>query len=229
MPLLVGAPMGRFFHGSAVRWESTNSAALIDGKHGVIQRYDKLRLVPFGEFVPGETRFPWLRDLLPPIGTFIPGKHPIVFSVPLETSGLTLPLSVLICFEDVFPDLARRFVHQGARALVVITNDAWFGRTAAPYQHAQASVFRAVELRVPVVRAANTGWSGCFDAAGRRTASVQGPGGRETFVEGWASCGILPGRAITVYSIWGDWLPVLCVLMMVLWWIRRSRRGPAVR
>jgi apolipoprotein N-acyltransferase len=74
----------------------------------------------------------------------------------------------LICFEDLFPSLPRRFVKEGAQWLVVITNDAWFGRSAASLQHLQASVFRAVESRVWVVRAANTGWSGFIDPSGRR-------------------------------------------------------------
>jgi apolipoprotein N-acyltransferase len=187
----------------------TNSAALLDPSGAIVSRYDKLRLVPFGEFVPLESVVPWLRSILPPIGDFVPGQDYTVFHLgsgersevrgereKSHTSHLTphtskMPaFSVLICFEDVFPGLARQFVRRGARMLVTITNDAWFGNTAAAYQHAQASTFRAVELRIPMVRAANTGWSGCIDAKGRWIASVRDPAGQELFVRGTAVCDV---------------------------------------
>lgn len=95
--------------------------------------------------------------------------------------------------------------------LVVITNDAWFGNTAAAYQHAQASIFRAVELRVPVVRAANTGWSGCITETGRRIASVHDAHGEELFVEGVAVCEMSIPDAPTPYDRWGDWVAWLCL------------------
>jgi apolipoprotein N-acyltransferase len=207
-------------------WRLTNSAALLGQDGSVTARYDKLHLVPFGEFVPGESVMPWLRNLLPPIGDFVPGHHYTVFSMPmrnaefgmrngysaLRTPHSALQFSVLVCFEDVFPELARRFVQRGAQWLVTITNDAWFGNTAAPYQHAQASTFRAVELRVPMVRAANTGWSGCIDSRGRWVASVRDPRGEELFVEGVAVCEVTVGDTSTVYHRWGDWFAWLCLL-----------------
>jgi len=124
---------------------------------------------------------------------------------------------VLICFEDLFPSLARQFVREGARLLFVITNDAWFGPTAAAYQHAQASTLRAVELRVPMLRAANTGWSGCIDATGRWLASVRDASGRELFVEGVAVCDVTPGGSETFYVRFGDWFAGLCLLGCLGW------------
>ena len=97
--------------------------------------------------------------------------------------------------------------------LVTITNDAWFGNIAAAYQHAQASTFRAVELGVPMVRAANTGWSGFIDAKGRWLKSVRSANGQELFVEGVAVCPINPGDSTTWYTRWGDWFAWLCVLI----------------
>ncbi|OGX37537.1 MAG: apolipoprotein N-acyltransferase, partial [Omnitrophica WOR_2 bacterium RIFCSPHIGHO2_02_FULL_68_15] len=192
--LLVGAPHAR---PAGAEWTIMNGAALVDAA-GVSRWHDKLHLVPFGEFIPLERMFPWLRELLPPIGDFVPGQEYTVFHVGsgfgVRGSG-QLSFSVLVCFEDLFPELSRRFVREGARLLLVITNDAWFGPTAAAYQHAQASTLRAVELRVPVVRAANTGWSGCIDAAGRWTGSVRDASGAELFVAGAHSCEVAPGPA----------------------------------
>jgi apolipoprotein N-acyltransferase len=232
IPLLVGAPMVR---GDPTAWFPTNSAVLIDDLGRIKGRYDKIHLVPFGEFIPLERRLPWLRTLLPPIGDFVSGREHTVF--PLSVSRFTMPMpggggagaprqatvnltrgvSALICFEDVFPELARRFVRKGAQLLVVITNDAWFGPTAAAYQHAQASTFRAVELRVPVARAANTGWSGCIDVTGRWVASVQDPQGRELFVDGTQTCELRLGTVRTLALHWGDWCALVCVLAVVAW------------
>ncbi len=96
--------------------------------------------------------------------------------------------------------------------LVVITNDAWFGPTAAAYQHAQASIFRAVELRVPVIRAANTGWSGCIDALGRPEAAVR-MGSRELFVEGTATCTVALANVSGPYRRFGDWFAWLSLVI----------------
>jgi apolipoprotein N-acyltransferase len=131
---------------------------------------------------------------------------------------------VLICFEDIFPGIARRFVRQGARLLLVITNDAWFGPTAAAYQHAQASTFRAVELRVPVARAANTGWSGCIDPSGRWLGSVQDAERRELFVAGTHTCEVPLSQAPSVYRRWGDWFALLCLAAMII--VTRLRWRP---
>jgi apolipoprotein N-acyltransferase len=226
VPLLVGAP--RAHESSPLTWQATNSAVLMED--GTIRQwYDKLHLVPFGEFIPFERAFPWLREALPPIGDFVPGRSHTVFATAIRdeefgiresdsafrTPHSALAFSTLICFEDVFPELARRFVREGARMLIVITNDAWFGPTAAAYQHAQASTFRAVELRVPVARAANTGWSGCLDAGGRWTGRVQDPAGRELFVEGATTCELPLGLGESVYGRFGDWFVLACLLVVV--------------
>jgi apolipoprotein N-acyltransferase len=215
-PLLVGAPVPAL-RGTPERFY--NRAVLVgaDGLPGPY--YDKLHLVPYGEFIPGEAWLPWLRGVLPPIGDFAPGEAHTVFR-----AGAPLPpFSVLICFEDVFPDIARRMVREGARMLAVITNDAWFGPTAAAYQHAQASTLRAVELGVPVVRAANTGWSGCIDAAGRWTGSVRDGAGRELFVAGTHTCEVRTGAADTLYLAWGDWFAALCACWAVGWYFLRTQ------
>ncbi len=229
-PLLVGAPTLRVTTDGVVFF---NSAMLVEPSGELAARYDKLHLVPFGEFIPCERLVPWLRRVLPPIGDFIAGQAYTVFQlgsrfealgsrqerVGLQprASRLELKFSVLICFEDLFPGLARRFAREGARLLLVITNDAWFGPTAAAYQHAQASALRAVELRVPVVRAANTGWSGCIDPAGRWIGSVHDAHGVELFVPGTHTCDVPLGIATSLYQSFGDWFAVLCLLVAGAW------------
>lgn len=149
-----------------------NSAVLISSDGKIVKQYNKLHLVPFGEFVPLEKYLPFLRKLIGiPIGDYKPGKEYTVFKI-LNSKHETLnksetKFSVLICFEDIFPELSCKFVRNGAGFLVNMTNDAWFKCSSAPWQHAQASVFRAVENRVPVVRAANTGLSCFIDEKGR--------------------------------------------------------------
>jgi len=211
-PLLIGAPMA---HLEGVVWKTTNSAVMISAEGRIMDQYDKLHLVPFGEFVPFERWLPWLRHSLPPVGEFVPGTKSTVFQL-ADREGQARPFGVLICFEDLFPDLARQLVRGGAQWLAVITNDGWFGPSAAAYQHAQASIFRAVELRVPIVRAANTGWSGCIDPSGRVTGRIQHPSGSELFVEGRVTCDLPVGSGATVYNRWGDWFAWVCVAIVLL-------------
>lgn len=179
--LLIGAPS----IGDYENDEYYNSAILISAEGRVLNRYDKLRLVPFGEYVPFEKKFSFIRGLIDkPIGDFRPGTEYTVFRM---DNGAAF--SVLICFEDIFPDLVASFVKREADFLVNITNDAWFMKSSAPYQHAQASVFRAVENRVPVVRAANTGLSCFIDSKGRIIDKVS-IGKEDIFVTGFKTSNI---------------------------------------
>jgi apolipoprotein N-acyltransferase len=115
--------------------------------------YDKVHLVPFGEYVPYRWLFPFFRHLLHAAGNFASGEE----IEPLELTNYSA--GILICFEVIFPELARTQTRKGATILVNLTNDAWFGRTSAPYQHLSMAVFRAVENARPMIRAANTGFS----------------------------------------------------------------------
>lgn len=211
-PLLIGAPWLEEQAGPRL----FNSALLVTPGQGIAARYDKLHLVPFGEFLPGEVWWPAigrLRERLP-IGHFTAGTYPTVFQIDTEPP---LAVGTAICFEDVFPDISRLLVRRGARLLTTITNDAWFGPTAAPIQHAQASVFRAVEHRVWMLRAANTGYSCAIDPAGRVVASVHDAQGRTLNIPGAEVLPIAAGSAApTVYTRFGDWWLLLCAASLLI-------------
>ena len=182
-----------------------NSALFIDNLGQLERVYNKLHLVPFGEYVPFKNTFPFLQTIAP-IGDIEPGREYVVFSQPAE-------FSVLICFEDLFPELSREFIKRGAKFLVNITNDAWYKQGSAPYQHFAASVFRAVENRVYLVRAANTGISGFIDPFGRLSSIVQDAAGRDSFVRGYSSKNIcLAPIRRTIYNRYGDLFIALCLL-----------------
>ncbi|MCX5711514.1 MAG: apolipoprotein N-acyltransferase, partial [Candidatus Omnitrophica bacterium] len=137
-----------------------NSALLISPKTGFIQQYNKLHLVPFGEFIPLRNTLTFLENMIP-IGDFSAGKNYTIFKLK------DARFSVLICFEDMFPEVSRGFVNAGTGFLVNMTNDAWFKDTSSPFQHLQGSIFRAVENRRFLVRSANTGVSAFIDRSGK--------------------------------------------------------------
>jgi apolipoprotein N-acyltransferase len=138
-----------------------NRAYLVRRDGTVGGYYDKLRLVPFGEYVPFQSLLFFVDKMVEGVGHFVPGSEATVFQVPAGRFG------VLICYEGIFPSLSRALVAGGAEFLINITNDAWFGRTSAPHQHLAMVTLRAVENRVPIVRAANTGVSAIVDIDGR--------------------------------------------------------------
>ena len=175
-----------------------NSAFLLT-ERGIVGRYDKIQLVPFGEFVPLSGLIGFVRGWAEFIAELEPGSRVSVFP------GPPAPFAVVICYEGVFPELVREFVRGGARLIVNMTNDAWFGRTSGPWQHLAMYPFRAVEHRVSVVRAANTGVSAFIAPTGqivRRVPLYE----RTTLTER------VPLRAgETVYSRFGDWLAYLAL------------------
>ncbi|MEZ5276653.1 MAG: apolipoprotein N-acyltransferase [Opitutaceae bacterium] len=126
--------------------------------------YAKRHLVPFGEYIPFRRFFPWMEKFVPIGGDFIPGTDSGLISVNLP--GRTLTIGPLVCYEDVYPSLARETTRDGAALLFVATNNAWYGEGAAAYQHAAHSVLRAVENRRPLLRSGNGGWSGWIDEYG---------------------------------------------------------------
>lgn len=184
----------------------------------LLGRYDKMHLVPFGEYVPLKWLFFFADNIAHGnTGSTTPGRELRVMSIP----GLVF--GVPICYEVIFPDQVRRFAKDGANFMVTITNDAWFGQTGAPYQHHAAVVFRAVENRVYFARAANTGVSSIVDPAGRVV--------RETPIyQEAAFIGTVKASPMkTFYSAHGDWFTRLCaapVLALMLYWaFRKIKEG----
>jgi len=154
--LLFGSPSYRMVKEKV---EYYNRAYLLSPQKEVIGSYDKIHLVPFGEYVP-LSEFLFFLGSLSTVGNLSSGRTIHNLHFPQGDFG------VLICFEIIFPNLCRKFVKVGADFLVTITNDAWFGRTSAPYQHLSMVTFRAIENRVSIARAANTGISAFIDAKG---------------------------------------------------------------
>ncbi|MFH1778425.1 MAG: apolipoprotein N-acyltransferase [Candidatus Omnitrophota bacterium] len=188
-----------------------NSAVLISNNGKILRRYDKLHLVPFGEYVPfGDSIFSFVRERYDVGEDFSPGKEYTIFEVPIE-KDVKAKFGVLICFEDILPELVRGFVKNGADFMVNITNDAWFMKTGAPYQHAQASVFRAIENRMNLVRSANTGYSCFIDQKGKVVESVKDLRGERIFVSGYATAEIVPIKGTTFYSKHGDLFAWVCI------------------
>ena len=157
--ILLGSPSYTYSNNGQLQY--LNSAYIIGPKGILLGRYDKNHLVPFGEYMPWGKLTSWARRFLPTAGDFVPGNK----IEPLKAGPFKV--GTMICFESIFPEIARIQVQTGANILAVITNDAWFGRTAAPYQHAEMAVFRAVENRRWLVRAANTGISRIISPSGQ--------------------------------------------------------------
>ncbi len=197
-----------------------NSALLFSGKGEEVGRYDKLHLVPFGEYIPLRNLLPFLQAIVP-IGDESPGSEYTVFNINSAENikrGFHPKFSVLICFEDVFPELSRQFRKKGAQFLINITNDSWFKDTFAPYQHFQASVFRAVENRVYVLRSANTGISGFIGPEGKIISLLKDDSGKETFVDGYKTEKIYVGQeSQSFYTRFGDLaIMSLCALITLI-------------
>jgi len=140
-----------------------NSAFLLTSKGEVLGRYNKIELLMFGEYMPFSGIIPSIKKLSPATGDFTPGSKINL----LESREKGLRIGTLICYEDIIPYYSRQFVRKGANLLVNLTNDAWFGKSVAPYQHLLVAIPRAVETRRSFIRSTNTGVSAFIDSAGR--------------------------------------------------------------
>ncbi|WP_089937431.1 apolipoprotein N-acyltransferase [Candidatus Entotheonella palauensis] len=220
LPRLQDAPDTHWLIGALVynqqgnQFQRFNAALLVDSETRIIDRYAKQRLLAFGERIPMEDYFPFLRNISRTIGNLTPGEGGVV-TLPNDTR-----IGPLICYEDILPDLGRQAVQQGAAFLINLTNNAWFGPTYAPYQHRQLAAFRAIENRVYLVRATNTGLTSVIDPLGREHATLP------TDQPGTRVHAIHPLRMPTIYTRYGDGFAQLCsaiALLLPLWYWRSSR------
>ncbi|NOY13114.1 MAG: apolipoprotein N-acyltransferase [Deltaproteobacteria bacterium] len=211
--LLVGSPAYQRSGEKAVSY--FNSAYLFSPSGKNLGRSDKIHLVPFGEYVPFGRLLSFINKLVVGVGDFTPGTVN-----PLSLNGHKL--GVLICYEVIFPELARDYVRQGSSLLVNLTNDAWFGRSSAPYQHLAMARFRAIENRIWLARAANTGISALIAPSGKVT--VAGPLFESLQLSGTVGLGSEP----TFYTRFGDVLAQTCLLLsgIALVLLYRQRRRP---
>ena len=226
IPLILGAAeVEKFATGDSdvrIGRRAFNTANLIRPGEPLAQLYRKRVLVPFAEYLPHPDIIPWPEWLAPRVSEMTPGASAQLFNVTTDLS-----VGALICWENVFAPLARESVKDGANLLVQLTNDVWFGRSAAPRQHNLMSVMRAVENRVPIVIASNTGPSQIIDGYGRVVASA-----KTIFTTGLATGSIHTGVGGTVYTAVGD-VFVVCVIawlgVFLLWqsgielWTREKR------
>jgi apolipoprotein N-acyltransferase len=208
-PLLVGSPDRT--SGASPRYY--NSAFLISPAGEIVQKYDKIHLVPFGEYVPLSSLLFFVHKMATGIGDFSAGEAFTVFEIPGGRFG------VLICFETIFPDQVRRYVLGGAGFLVNITNDAWFGDSAAPYQHLSMAALRAVENGVYLVRAANTGISAIVAPSGQILAQS------DLFVEAALTATMAPQLGGTFYTRRGDLFAWGSILISLFLLAPRRRTG----
>jgi apolipoprotein N-acyltransferase len=199
-----------------------NSAFFLGSDGAIRGRYDKRHLVPFGEYVPLQRVFFFLDKLVTGIGDFGRGRTATVFQ------GDGYRFSAMICYEVIFPAEVREFTRVGAEFLVNVTNDAWFGRSGAPYQHLAMAAMRAVENGSYLVRAANTGVSAVIAPTG--AILTQTPLFVETDVIGT----IHRRTGETPYTRYGDVLAWGCLIFLAgygvaLLWLSIARPRVAER
>ncbi len=195
--------------GTSDDWKMFNSIFVIDHKGDITLHYDKVRLVPFGEFLPFRNLLP--KSWLTPVGEkdFSAGRPGITLELP-DQKHAAMPL---ICYEAIFPEMTMPNASAATPTwLLNITNDAWFGQSSGPYQHFEMARVRAVEQGLPLVRVANTGISGVVDAYGRVLGKIDL--GQKGYLDS-----LLPAAkpAHTLYySLQEQWLIVLMVLALIL-------------
>lgn len=189
-----------------------NSAFFISGEGKVEDRYDKLHLVPFGEFIPLRKFFPVLADIVP-IADFTAGKDYKIFHL---DKNKNVNFSVLICFEDTLSYLARKFSNLNTGFFINLTNDAWFGDTIAPYLHLQSSIFRTIENRKALLRAANTGVSCSVNEAGEILNCVK-HNDKRTYVDGFIISEVSSSVGRTLYNQFFYFVFIFVCLVLVVY------------
>jgi len=213
---LVGAPYylapkvtGSVLYGVEATPEFGNSAVFLSPDGRLLGHYDKIHLVPFGEYIPLRRALPFLQALTPIPREISAGKEEVVFSLPGAGAGHAVHFSALVCYEDVFPDLCSAFRRKGAQFLVNVTEEGWYYIPGELRQHLAMAVFRAVETRTTVVRAANTGISCFINPRGEVYAAL------EPLTRGQLSAPVQLSSDITPYVEHGDAFGIACLMLAI--------------
>ena len=189
--------------------ETFNSAILIQPGGNFVARYDKVHLVPWGEYVPFKSVFSFARSLTHEVGDFSRGAERTVFTLHGRNFN-DEKVGVFICYESIFPDEIRLFALNGADLLVNISNDGWFGESGAPGQHLNMARMRAIENRRWVLRSTNTGVTAAIDPYGRVVAS------EPRNIRGSLRARFAFAAATTFYTRHGDWFAWLCAIISLV-------------
>lgn len=189
-----------------------NAAYILNARQEILGRFDKNHLVPFGEYVP----WPFglvAKKLVPNLGDFARGRQ----LSPIEINGI--PFAITVCYEGVFPAISRSFVEQGAQLLVNVTNDAWYGFSAGPYQHLNMYRMRSVETGRSFARATNTGVSAWIDPRGNAHSETA------LYEQALIIADVPLATETTFYVRAGDFVPLFCgvILLLALILIRRPK------
>jgi apolipoprotein N-acyltransferase len=203
--------------GATSQREPLNSAEMMDPAGKVVDRYDKINLVPFGEFIP--PLFGWVNRITHEAGDFVPGTRIVVFPLGAHQAA------AFICYESAFPDLVRQFVHSGAEVLVNLSNDGYFGHSAAHRQHLEILRMRAAENRRWILRATNDGITAVIDPRGRVADQLP------PFIQTSALLPFDYARSETFYTRTGDWFAWGCLAagLLLAGYQLRSGGSPARR
>jgi apolipoprotein N-acyltransferase len=219
-PVVVGG-IGMEYAENDRRWREYNSAMLFDQTGKELGRYDKIHLVPFGEFVPYQDLFFFAKKLTGRVSQFDRGRERSVYRI-VDQHGQMRRYSFLICYEAVFADEVRQFARNGAEVLVNISDDGWYGDTSAPWQHLNMARMRAIENRRWLLRDTNNGVTAAIDPYGQVRQSIPRH-----------AADALPAQYgfrddVTFYTAHGDvfgWLCAILSLGIVVWAFRAPVRS----
>jgi len=194
-----------------LRYETYNSSMLLQPHTDTIQKYAKIRLVPFAERVPFSEELSFLNAMKWNfgLGGWGIGRDSTIFTMNTR-DGERVQFSTLICYESIYPSFVARFVRKGAEFLCIVTNDSWWGNTSGAYQHKQYAVLRAVENRRWVIQCANGGISCFIDPYGRTIEETP------LYVQTLIEHAVTARREITFYTRKGDWLCELCFYVVLV-------------
>lgn len=202
-----------------------NSAWLFDRDGRITGRYDKMRLLAFGEHIPALDTFPWLRDLVPPgFGVFTPGKEAVALPLAIGSAG-NVRVGAIICYEDILPEFLRQVGEHHPHLMVNLTNDTWFGEKTEPWEHLALATFATVEQRTALVRAVNSGVSAFIDPNGRvvqKTYAVDPYIHPHPPTSSLATVPLMEGGH-TVFARVGNLFAYLCVAVTLLLLVRAMR------